>query len=313
MQPITRNYQNFSRSTPPAVRALSDEILARYGDAVQAILYYGSCLRKGDAHEGIVDLYVLVDSYHSAYRARIQAIANRILPPNVFYLEVNFDKRTVRAKYAVLSLSDFQQGTSMRWFHSYLWGRFAQPTGVLYACSDEIAKQVESALAQAAITFVTRVLPRVPAHFSSRELWTQGLALSYRAELRAEKPEGLVRLYDADPKHYEELTRSVMKTIPYPVEITTGADGIRYRVRIEDRVRLYSRLAWRVRFLQGKLLSILRLLKGLFTFHGGVDYILWKIQRHSGVAVGMPPHLRRYPLVGVCVVFWRLYRRGAFR
>ena len=36
---------------------------------------------------------------------------------------------------------------------------------------------------------------------------------------------------------------------------------------------------------QGKLLHVLRLMKATTTFKGGADYILWKVERHSGVRV----------------------------
>jgi hypothetical protein len=72
-------------------------------------------------------------------------------------------------------------------------------------------------------------------------------------------------------------------------------------------------MAWRFRRLVGKLLSILRLAKGVFTFDGGVDYILWKIERHSGVKATATPWQRRHPLLAAPGLAWRLYRRGAFR
>jgi hypothetical protein len=125
--------QSASRASSPAMDLLVRKILARFGAHVQAILFYGSCLRTGDELEGLVDLYVLVDAYRPAYRKPLQAALNRWLPPNVFYLEIPFDGKKVRAKYAVVSLPDFQKGTSARWFHSYLWGRFCQPAGMVYA------------------------------------------------------------------------------------------------------------------------------------------------------------------------------------
>ena len=100
------------------------------------MLFYGSCRRSHDDAGGIVDLYVLVDGYRAAYGALLPALANRILAPNVYYLETSFAGRTVRAKYAVVSLDQFERGTA-RWFHPYLWGRFAQPCGLLFA-ADEI-------------------------------------------------------------------------------------------------------------------------------------------------------------------------------
>lgn len=297
----------------PAVRALTDGLLHRHGSAVQAILFYGSCLRTGTDDEGIVDLYVLVDSYRSVYRQWIKGFLNRLLPPNVFYLELPFQGRVVRAKYAVISLRDFQRGTSMRWFHSYLWGRFAQPTRLLYARNDHIARQVRSALAQAVTTFISRVLPQLPSDFNSRNLWCTGLSLSYRAELRAERREGIGLLVDNAPAYYEELTYAAMVAIPFSVVADTHVYPIRYHTSIPTWRRYHGRWAWIARQIQGKLLSFLRLLKGLFTFEGGVDYIAWKLERHSGVKIEVTPQLRRHPLIVGWGVFWRLYRQRVFR
>ena len=77
--------------------------------------------------------------------------------------------------------------------------------------------------------------------------------------------------------------------------------------------RFLNRCGWLVRRAQGKLLSMLRLIKGLFTFHGGLDYILWKIERHSGITVEVSPFAHRHPLLGSWGILWCLYRRGAFR
>jgi hypothetical protein len=84
-------------------------------------------------------------------------------------------------------------------------------------------------------------------------------------------------------------------------------------VQIPAQERRLNGIGWRVRAVQGKVLSVLRLLKGLFTFKGGVDYILWKIERHSGVRVEVGPTLKRFTPLALVVIFWRLFRRGAFR
>ena len=305
--------RNADRPPSPAVRHLIDEILARHSEAAQAILFYGSCLRTGDDLDGLVDLYLLVDNYRAAYRSRFQAFVNALLPPNVYYLERDFEGQVVRTKYAVLSLANFHKGTSKRWFHSYLWGRFCQPTALLYARNGEVARAVYKGFAQSVLTFMRRVLPRVGSDFTARQMWRRGLELSYRAELRSERPEKRARLFDAAPDYYENVTRIAVSSAVLPVEIIPGADGVSYRARIPAWVRFLSRLTWRLRSIQGKLLSVLRLLKALATFEGGVDYILWKIERHSGVAVDVEPRLKRRPLLAMWVLSWRLYRRGGFR
>lgn len=305
--------QESSRETPVGVRRLVDVLLSRYGNAAQAILFYGSCFRTGDDSDGLVDLYVLVDSYRAVFQNRLQAVANKLLPPNVFYLELPVQDRVVRTKYAVLSIADFQRGTSKQWFHSYLWGRFSQPTGLVYARTSQAADVVQEALARAVTTFLIRVLPQMTARFTARELWYKGLLLSYRAELRSERLENLVKLFDAAEEYYEKVTRAAMVSVPFAVDIFDKPEGFRYQAHIPDRVRYRSRLAWGLRSLQGKLLSILRLSKAFFTFEGGLEYIQWKIERHSGVKLEWSPRLKRHPLLAVCVLSWQLYRKGGFR
>jgi hypothetical protein len=305
--------RQISQPVPPAVKTLSDTLVATYGKALEAILFYGSCLRTGDDRGGLVDLYVIVDRYGSAEPRRILAVLNKLLPPNVFYLEVPFENRVVRAKYAMLSLTDFKNGASGRWFHSYIWGRFAQPVGLLYARNKHAIQEVQSILAQAVLTFTKRVLPQVASPFTAADFWRKGLELSYRAELRTERPEKLARLLEATPHYYEQITRSAMAAGSLPVDMKVDGNTVCYTSTIPERLRWKNRLDWFVRRWQGKLLSVLRLLKGLLTFRGGIDYILWKIERHSGVRVEVPAQLERYPLIATCVIFWRLYRRGAYR
>jgi hypothetical protein len=296
----------------PDISALVEAARACHGDSVRAVLFYGSCLRTGNVHEGLADFYLLVDDYRSAFKTRTLAFFNQLLPPNVFYLEVPFEGRVLRAKYAVLTLADFRKGTE-HWFHSYLWGRFSQKCGLIYAQDELVTRQVQEALACAVMTFITRTLPQLESPFTARDLWAKGLSLSYRAELRTEQPDAAARLFDADPEYYQKLTDAALADMSFTVSAEAGVTGPSYRVQISTQARRKSGTGWRIRTLQGKVLSVLRLLKGLFTFKGGVDYILWKIERHSGARVEVSPALRRFTPLALVIIFWRLFRRGAFR
>ncbi|ABL00348.1 hypothetical protein [Pelobacter propionicus] len=299
------------RTVPPEVCALAEAARQRHG-GVGAVLFYGSCMRCGRFDEGIVDLYLLVDDYHRAFDSRLQALLNRLLPPNVFYLEVAHGGKTLRAKYAVLTLDDFARG-ARQWFHSYIWGRFAQPSGLVYARDGESAARVQEALADAVCSFLRRALPQAPERFTIRELWIRGLSLSYRCELRSENPAATARLFDAAPDYYEAVTHGSLQAMGLTMEALPNDGPPRYHLRISPWERKRNSLAWRLRQTQGKTLSVARLLKGLLTFENGVDYILWKIERHSGIRVESSPALSRFPLISLCVTFWRLFRKGAFR
>lgn len=297
----------------PTVNLFINDILEKYGDAVQAILFYGSCLHKGEDLDGLFDLYVLVNTYSSVNQNYLHTVANKLLPPNVFYLEVAGETQTVRAKYALLSLNDLQKGTSKRWFHSYLWARFCQPTALVYARNEKVREQVNKSFSQAILTFVNRVLPRIPEDFTTRELWSKGLELTYRSEFRPERPDKQVRLFDGNPAYFEDITNQALSSSTYQVKHIESDGVTHYKTIIPYPVRVTSRITWTVRIVQGKILSALRLIKGSLTFEGGVDYILWKIERHSGVTLEVSPFLRRHPILAMCSLSWRLYRRGGIQ
>jgi len=301
-----------ARHVPPGASLLAEALRARHGDAVKAILVYGSCYRTGDEH-GVFDIYVLIDGYRAFYGRWGPALANRVLSPNVYYLEVPSGPGAVRAKYAILTLAGFSRGTSRRAFHSYFWARFSQPAGLLLAADAAVAARVQAGLARAVTTFVGSVLPLLPRRFDAGALWRRGLQLSYAAELRAERAESIAGLYEADAAYYERVTRAALAAPPFPVTAVELAEGVRYEATISAWRRLAGRLEWTARRALGKALSVLRLAKGVFTFAGGLEYIAWKIERHSGVAVDLPPRARRHALLAGWIVAWRLYRRGAFR
>ena len=160
---------------PDSVVALGEKLRARFGRHALAVLFYGSCRRANDDAGGIVDLYVLVDGYRAAHGNVLAALANRLLAPNVYYLETPFAGRVARAKYAVVSLDQFERGTT-HWFHPYLWGRFAQPCGLLFAVDEQVRERVVRALAGAVATFAARTLPGLPAQIRCRGAMDAGPA-----------------------------------------------------------------------------------------------------------------------------------------
>lgn len=301
----------------PAARALADEILRRHGSACSAILFYGSALRSGETDGVILDLLVVVDSYREAYAKRWQAFVNAVLAPNVFYLEAPSGGAVVRAKYAVVSMALLQRGTAQSTLQVYYWGRFSQPCLLVYARSPEVRAEVRAALAQAVTTFVERAIPLASFEFRAEDLWRAGLAACYGTELRAERPGNLDRLMEIFGERCARVTRAALVARCGPAARSVRGEArperVLYQSDLSSRARSRSRTVWFVRRVQGKLLHLLRLVKGVFTFEGGADYILWKIERHSGVRVDASPRARRHPLIFGWGTLWKLYRRGAFR
>ncbi len=305
--------QPSARPIPDSIQAAGRYLVQKYGQSVQGVLLYGSCLRTGSDENGLVDCYVIVDKYASVYSSKWVSLLNHWLPPNVFYGEVDFRGRKVRMKYAILSLKDFERSVTHKRFHSYFWGRFAQPTTVMFSVNPDMNQRIIRGLGQAVVTFLAHALPQMASPFSAKDLWRQGLTLSYRAELRTESGRRIQVLWDHDYMYYEKLTQAALPFHFPHVRIFEEADQMLYEVDQTTWTRAKNRAGWLLRSVQGKALSVMRLLKAAFTFQGGADYLVWKIERHSGVKIQLTPAQRRHPIWAGLTTFWRLYRHGAFR
>ena len=290
-------------TTDPVLSAFVRHFEARFGTQLSAVIAYGSYLRG--KRDTVLDFYVLLDSY--ACLPTVAGIANRLLPPNVYHVTLEVGGARQMAKYATVGLEHFARCINAD-FHSYFWARFAQPCVVLQARDPTVRARVGTLCRRAAERLLASCVAVMPQTFSSEALWRQAFALSYGAELRAENPQAAVRLYN----EYHDTLDAHLETLAGGLGLTPVAPG-EWQHRPTTLAAAHTRQAWRRRRLLGKGLSIARLLKAAFTFNDPLDYVVWKVARHSGV-VEVPTALqRRHPLLFGWGVVWRLYRRGGFR
>jgi len=276
---------------PEPVRTIADAVRTRHRESVLAVLFYGSCRRDGWSPDALVDLYVLTRDYASVHRSRFARLANRLVPPNVYYAETDTAAGRVRAKYAVVSLDQFRRRMRRRACNPYFWARFAQPVGLVWAADDAVREHVLEACAQAIATAWATARALRPGETDPAVLWPGLFAATYATELRSERPDRAREIYLHDRERYDRIA-ALLGHPPVPA-IAPGA--------------------WRRRTIAGKLLSVARLVKAAFTFTGGADYLAWKIERHSGVRIELGPFQRRHPLLAAAVLGFELFRRRAFR
>jgi hypothetical protein len=268
----------------PRVRAVAAAIAAKHGGASRAVLFYGSCLRERELDGLMLDFYLIVSNYRAAYGKRWLAIANRLIPPNVFY----FEHGGLAAKYAVLSETDFHRLNGPETNSVSVWARFAQPSRLAWAADEAAREGVVAAVARAAPTLLASAGKR--ADEKPLDWWRRAFSLTYSAELRAERPGRQASIVDADRGRYTRFTAPAEAAI--------------------ERARQTS---WRWRRIEGKALSVLRLAKASATFAGGADYIAWKINRHAKTEIVLKPWQQRHPLLAAVSLLPRLLRSGAVR
>jgi hypothetical protein len=265
-------------------------VAARHGAAARAVLFYGSCLREKQLEGLMLDFYLIVSDYRAAYPKRWLAAANRLIPPNVF----PFAEGGLSAKYAVLSEADFARECSVEAGSVSVWARFAQPSRIVWPADEAARENAAAAVAEAAPTLFALTRPVLPPEQRDDPLavFREGFRLTYGAEIRAERTSRPTSIVDADPARYRAVGEAVLAERP-DVPEQSGS--------------------WRGRQRKGKALTVLRLAKASFTFAGGVDYLAWKISRHSGVPIEIRPWQRRWPLLAAVTLLPRLLKRGAIR
>ncbi|AHZ78128.1 hypothetical protein DW66_3779 [Pseudomonas putida] len=293
------------------LQALVQVLRARLGDALSGLLFYGSCLRSGDPTQGLVDLYVLVDDYASVRTSLLPRLADQWLPPTVFLLKTKMpDGRMLRAKCALISLKDFEEGTT-RWFQSYLWARFSQPSRLVYYRNTAIRDRVHASIASAVIRMMSETLAAQDQTFSSMAFWERAFSLTYSTELRPEKASRPAEIVGNDAAYYARVTGEAAGSVK-GLNLSEHQSGV-FSHHCTAAQQRKSRRRWKVRRVQGRMLNVLRLIKSLFTFEDGVDYVIWKLERHLGGPVEVSPHLHRYPLIFCWPLLWRLLKNRRLR
>ncbi|WP_374764666.1 hypothetical protein [Yunchengibacter salinarum] len=285
-----------AKSVPGAIDAAARDVADRFSPGVAGVLFYGSCLRTGQVADRILDFYVLVDRYRPVYDRAWLAVANRVLPPNVFYHETRWGDQVLRSKVAVLSLDDLARRVSPDCLNVSVWARFSQPVLLLQARSRADRRHIADQVGRAVTTMLAHARPMAP-DADHAGLWKTAFRQTYRAELRSEKGGKGDEIHALDAARYEKLTPLMLPHLP--PQAARGPTAARWY--------------WWLRRVNGKTVSFLRLIKAAATFDGGIDYLAWKIERHSGVPVPVTDAMRRHPIRSGLRLFWQLRRKGAFR
>ena len=275
---------SLDQTVPPEIGAMADYVRKNHG-GVRAVLAYGSCLRGVATTESLIDLYVLTSDFAGVSNNVFSRLGCRLVPPNVYYAECDYEGRRYRAKYAVLPVKLFNEWMTAA--NPYFWARFSQPSALVFAADDAARQQISSAVAQAARTMYGNALG-LGGSPGLLDIWARGFAATYATELRAEGPSRAAAIAAANAGYYRKLSAALANVQPIPAN-------------------------WRVKRFAGKLWSVARLLKAAFTFTGGADYLVWKIERHSGQKITLTDWQRRHPIISGLTLLPQLLKRGAVR
>lgn len=270
----------------PDVKALAEAIRPQHS-GVAAVLAYGSCIRGESVKDTLVDFYVLTDDFKGVSDSLVSRMGCALVPPNVYYFETKSDGQSLRAKYAALPLSQFSDWVGPTTRNPYFWARFAQPSQLVWCRSKADSEAVVAAIATAIETGFAHAQATTPST-DAVEIWTSGFKATYDTEWRSERQGRADQIVSTYSEYYEDVTPLLQAVKPIKINLPLR------------------------RFI-GKLWATARLIKASFTFKGGADYLVWKIERHSGVKVELTDWQRRHPVVAGLMLLSSLRKRGAIR
>ncbi|OYY62718.1 MAG: hypothetical protein B7Y51_08125 [Burkholderiales bacterium 28-67-8] len=291
------------------MKAFAAQLAQRAGGATVAVLFYGSNLRDARL-DGVLDFYIVLDRVGAWPGSRLAALANGVLPPNVGYREEELDGKALRAKYALISLSQFRRGVAHDALDTTLWARFSQPCCVAWVRSEVDLDAAVEVVSQAVTTAARWAAELGPESGEVLAFWRELFARTYEAELRVERGGRGNDLVARDAERYVRLLPAAWSAagIGFTVgALATVAPGI------SQSERKLARRQWALRRRLGKFLNFARLLKAAFTFDGAVDYVVWKVERHSGIRPEVTEWQRRHPVLAAPGLYWRLRRLGVLR
>lgn len=299
----------WQRPVPPAVAQLAARLAQRAEGRAAAVLHYGSTLRD-DALAGVLDFYILLDTVHAWPGSLTTRLANRVLPPNVGCFEDTLDGRSLRTKYAVMSVAQFRRRMSPDAFDTTLWARFCQPCACVWARAPEDQAAVAGMIGAATRTAAQWAAALGPTRGAAADYWCALFEQTYRAELRVEKTGRGVDLVARDAARYARILPAAWQAAG--IAFDTAADGTLAPLQA-TRARNAAARRWKLRQRLGKPLSFLRLLKAALTFEGAADYVAWKVKRHAGVCLEPSDWQRRHPLLAAPGIYRRLRKLGVLR
>lgn len=286
-------------------RAAAAALAAVAGDSLAGVIFFGS--RKSQAgfdRHSAWDFFVVTRGYSPFYRrlrsaGRLRrapglvAALNAVLPPNQLRLSLDGPGGPVTAKCAVIGLEDLERATSARRRDHFSAGRLFQPVEIVHAADAASAERLFACILSAHRQTWSWARPWLPDRFDADTFYRSALEVSLAGEIRPESSRRASVLWEAQAEHRSAVYPSLLRELEQSGALVREGDGwrpLRPPGSLERfRLRLY--------FAVSKARATLRWFKYVVTFDDWLDYILLKVERHTGRRIELTAAQRRYPLL----------------
>jgi hypothetical protein len=305
---VVRPFPGASVSTsdqvPPEVRDVVDLLREACGRNLVCVVFFGSRLLGTSPGEGsAADLFVVVENYLRFYESigsrlptsrhsGIMAALNRVLPPNIIYLNDPGDLRA-GAKCFIVTEGDLAHELSADAKDHFFRGRLSQRVHIVHARSGKDRIAMERRIEAARYLTLDWVPLFLGDTFNVMEYCQRMLEVSYAGEIRPEARSRVAEVYNAQSSFFRLAYGRVLQEAVVEGDFAVEGDRFRLLKRPTRRQR------WRVGhfFRRSKFRATMRWFKYMLTFDDWLDYIVRKIERRSGVRIELTKSERRFPII----------------
>lgn len=256
---------------------------AQLGDALSALLLFGSCLAGSHGLRGVPDLLAILEDgtlepalRHMGHGALTRYLAPR-LPPLTLALRAEPGGVTL-AKLNLIEAST--AAAELDALHDlYLAGRLSKYTALIYARSERARLAVEALTAQARQQVARLVALELPPGSSLQDGVRACIALSYRAEVRPEGPQKLSALYESFAAHYDEHFSPLLLRALAAQGVRLDESSQRFVDERSEPQRASERRTLQRILRRSRLRAVLRWPKQALVYRGWMTYALDKRRR----------------------------------
>jgi hypothetical protein len=184
-----------------------------------------------------------------------------------------------------------------------------QKVALVYSRDPQSESEILRSLGRAVSTVVHCMLPLLPERFTSEDCVKQYLLWSYSSEVRPERQDSIVAIYDKDREYYDELYSTALKGLTSATPVASFDEkSNQFICRLAPLYRGVRRIGVKVLGVRSRIRAFLRYIKWLFIFDHAMDYVISKLERHSGVKLELTPKQKRHPLLFGWPALFRLFR-----
>ena len=321
MREIKQNVtETYSDRVYPEADIFVDYFKERFGDSLQAVILYGSCLSDSTRSDtSILDFYLIAEDYKTFHKKWIHAYINSLIPPALFYLELTDKAQNSRAcKYNVISLDDLEAETTKKAKDFYHLGRFSKRLAFLYTQSKGVSERLVEVVTNSWFVLAPDALSTSSNDLTVEDFAKSLLSLSYKGEVRLENTEQKVKaLYMAHKPFYDKALGGILsiwarqnrERFKTDEDLNAG----HYLLRRTPASRSANNQALQKKLRRSRRRAKMRWPLQMFTVEGWVDILLAKLERTYGTRLELKPYERKFILIFGWKHYFRLRKQGKIR